>query len=195
MCLDFVQSFCDIEKMRNILVYRGKSNVKLWVTEFGWQVAGFTTTGTTLTKLRVPGNSYRLALWANSGRVTVDGVTRNYSSITRTASYNDIFLSTPLSSLPPLNSEIANPAAETVHSVFVREAIKMLRGTYVPTSGRPQQNYNYVQIGIYYQNYDRAFTNWGMYGLLHEPLPNFNQPGTWFLQGRPAAGAFMQETD
>ena len=72
----------------------------------------------------------------------------------------------------------------------------MLRGKYVPQSGRPQQNYSYVALAIYFQNFDRTNSSaWGMYGLTHEPVPNFNQPGEWFLQARPAAQAFHDETD
>ncbi|MEJ7582524.1 MAG: hypothetical protein WKF43_00265 [Acidimicrobiales bacterium] len=194
-CIAFTQSFCDVGKIRTILVDRGRSNVKLWATEFGWQVGGFTTTGTTVSKLRVPGNAYRLALWNNSGQVSINGVTKNYSSITRTASYNDINLTSPLSALPALNSEVGSAQADTRHAQYVREAIKMLRGTYVPAGSRPPQNYSYVQIGIYFRTSDIKTETWGMYGLMHEPLPNYNQPGTWFLQGKPAAGSFMQETD
>jgi hypothetical protein len=167
-------------------------------------VAAFTSPGSK-TQLRVKGNLYALALWPNSGHVVVNGVSRNYSSITRNASFdsdlngvpephNFINLTTALPSNPPLNTEVASPEAEAKHATYVRESIKMLRGTYVPQSGRPQQNYNYVELADYFQNFDRKGLAWGGYGLMHEPVPNYNQPGEWFLKGRPAAGAFMDGT-
>ncbi len=205
-CLQFNQNFCDIQLMRNVLVNRNKSSVQLWITEFGWQVAGFTSPGSTRTSLRVPGDQYKLALFPNSGQVIVNGVTRNYSSINRTAMidtngngvtepHNVLTLTTALPTTPAANVEVASPQAEATHATYVREAIRMMRGVYQPASGRPQQNYNFVEMAIYFRNHDAKAIWWGMLGLMHEGVPNYNQPGTWFFQGRPAAGAFMQETD
>jgi hypothetical protein len=205
-CIQYQQNFCDIQLMRNILVNRNRSNVKLWVTEFGWQVGGYTWTGTTRTQLRLPGDQYKFALWPNSGQVSVNGVTRNYSSINRTASfdtnangvpekYNVLTLTTALPSTPANMTEVASPQAEATQATYVREAIRMLRGTYTPASGRPQQNYNHVELAIYFRSYDVKAEWWGMMGLMHEPVPNYSQPGTWVLRGRPAANSFAQETD
>jgi hypothetical protein len=98
-------------------------------------------------------------------------------------------------SIPANGTEVASPQAESTHATYVREAIRMMRGVYQPASGRPQQNYNYVEIAIYFRNYDVKSEWWGMMGLMHEPVPNYNEPGTWFLRGRPAASAFSNETD
>ena len=198
-------NFSDIKVMRDVLAFRGRSNVNLWVTEWGWRVAGFVSPTSTTTQVRVRGNIYALALWPNSGQVAVNGVVRNYSSITRNASFdtdlngvpephNVINLTTALPSVPPAHTEVASSAAEAKHATYVRESIKMLKGTYVPQSGRPQQNYSYVEIADYFQNFDRKVLAWGGYGLMHEPVPDFNHPGKWFLRGRPAAGAFMDGT-
>jgi hypothetical protein len=198
-------NFSDIKIMRDVLVYRGLSNVNLWVTEWGWKVAGYTSPGSTTTQLKVPGNFYALALWPDTGQVVVAGVVRDYSSINRNASYdsngdgvpeahNFINLTTALPSAPAAGIEVASATAEAKQAKFVQEAIKMLRGTYVPKSGRPQQNYNYVEIATYFQNYDLQRSSWGMYGLMHEPVPDYSHPGTWFLKGRPAAAAFLDGT-
>jgi polysaccharide biosynthesis protein PslG len=205
-CLQYQQNFCDIQLIRNVLVNRGRSNVNLWVTEFGWQVGGYTWTGTTTTQLRLPGDQYKFTLWPNSGQVIVNGVTRNYSSINRTASfdtngngvaekYNVLTLTQALPTTPANKTEVVSPQAESTHATYVREAIRMLRGTYQPASGRPQQNYNFVEIAIYFRSQDQKAEWWGMMGLMGEPQPNFNEPGTWVMRPRPAAGAFSNETD
>ena len=202
--IQYEGNFSDIQIMRDVLVFYGRSNVNLWVTEWGWRVAGFTSPGST-SLLKVKGNFYALALWPNTGTVVVNGVARSYSSINRNASFdsdlngtpephNFITLTSPLPSNPAPGTEVASPQAEAKHATYVRESIKMFRGTYVPQSGRPQQNYSYVEIADYFQNFDRKQLAWGGYGLMHEPVPNFNQPGEWFLKGRPAAGAYMDET-
>jgi hypothetical protein len=204
--IQYENNFSDIQIMRDVLVYRGRGGVNLWLTEWGWQVAGYTSPGSTTTQLWVPGNFYRLALWPNSGTVVVEGVARSYSSINRTASFdsdgngvsephNLITLSAALPSAPAANTEVASAVAETTQADYVRQSIRMLRGKYVPQSGRPQQNYSYVVLATYFQNYDRTnSSSWGMYGLMHEPVPDFNRPGKWFLKGRAAAGAFLNET-
>jgi hypothetical protein len=205
-CIQFAQNFCDIQLMRNVLVNRNRSGVHLWVTEFGWQVGGFTSPTSTTTSLRVPGDQYKLALWPNSGQVIVNGVTRNYSSINRTAMidtnangvtepHNVVTLTSALPSAPAANTEVASPQAESTHATYVRQALRMLRGVYQPASGRPQQNYKFVEMAIYFRTYDVKSVWWGMMGLTHEPVPNFARPGEWFLRGRPAAGAFLEETD
>ena len=205
--VQYENNFSDIQIMRDVLVFYGRPGVNLWVTEWGWQVAGYTSQGSTTTQLWVPGNFYRLALWPNSGTVVVDGVARSYVSINRSVSYdsdlngtpeahNLITLSSPLPSPPAAKTEVANAVAEATQADYVRQSIRMLRGKYVPQSGRPQQNYSYVALATYFQNFDRTNSSaWGMYGLTHEPVPDFNNPGTWFLQGRAAAGAFLDETD
>jgi hypothetical protein len=203
--IQYEGNFSDIKTMRDVLVYRGLGNVNLWVTEWGWRVAGYTSRGSTTTQLKVPGNFYALALWPDTGQVIVAGVVRNYSSINRSASYdsdgdgipephNFLNLTSALPSVPAAGTEVASAQAEAKQATFVQESIKMLRGTYVPQSGRPQQNYSYVEIATYFEGYDHQRNSWGMYGLMHEPVPDYNHPGKWFLQGRPAAGAFMNGT-
>jgi hypothetical protein len=193
-CIQFKQSFCDIQKIRDVLVSKGKSSVGMWVSEFGWQVGAFTRTGTTLRKLRIPGNQNRLNLWPASGEVLVQGKKVNYTSITRTADYSDINLARLLTSLPPVGTPIASPQAEATQATYVRAALQMMKGTYTPASGRPQQNYSYLQVGIYYRDFDKTSTNFGMYGLFHAPTPTFQQAQPWFLQAKPAAGAFKDES-
>lgn len=200
-CVQFQQSFCDIQLIRDVLVARGRSTVKIWVTEFGWTVGAYTSPGSSTTQIRIPGGFYKLRLWPNSGQVKISGVTRNYSSINRSAmidtngngipeEHNLLTLTTALPSAPAAKVEVVSPAAEATHATYVREAMKMLKGTYRPASGRPPQNYNYVEVAIYFRSYDVKATFFGMYGLTHEPVPNFDRPGEWFLQARPAAGEF-----
>ena len=192
-CIQYTQSFCDIQKIRNILVNRNKSSVQ----DLGVRVrlAGrrLHRSGTTRTKLRVPGNIYRLALWPNSGKVVVNGATYSYSSINRTDVYSEINLTSALPSTPPDGTRIDSPQAEALHADYVRQSLRMLKGTYTPANGHPQQNYNYVKVAVYFLNYDRATVNFGMFGLFHEPTPNWNQPGKWIVAPRPAASAFKSE--
>jgi hypothetical protein len=203
--IKYQANFSDIKLVRDLLVYRNRANVNLWVVEWGWKVAGFTSPGSTTTQLKVPGAVYALALWPDSGQVTVGGVLRDYSSIDRNASYdsngdgvpephNFINLTTPLPSAPAAKMEVASPQAEATQATYVQESLNMLRGTYVPQQGRPQQDYSYVTIANYYMNYDRQTVQFGMYGLMHEPVPDYSHPGKWILRGRPAAGAFMNGT-
>jgi hypothetical protein len=195
-------NFSDIKLIRDILVSRNRPSVNVWVTEWGWRVAGYTSPGSTTTQLKVRGNIYALALWPNTGQVVVNGVARNYSSINRNVSYdsdgngvgephNFIYLTSALPSAPAAYTEVASAAAEATQATYVQESIKMLRGTYQPQSGRPPQNYSYVELATYFENYDRQIPSWGMYGLMHQPVPDYNHPGKWFLKGRPAAGAFQ----
>jgi hypothetical protein len=196
-CIQFQQSFCDIAKIRTILVNAKRSGTELWATEFGWQVGAYTNTGTTRSRLRVPGDRNRLNLWPASGKVTLwDGKSQtsrtvSYSSITRTDNgYSDINLTKALLATPANGTQLSSAVAEQNQATYVRAALQMLKGTYQPASGRPQQNYSYVRIGIYFDNVDKTVTYWGMYGLLHTAIPNYNDPGHWILQPKPAAGAF-----
>jgi hypothetical protein len=193
-CVEFERSFCDIQKIRDILVSRGKANVQLWVSEYGWQVGAFTRTGTNRIRLRIPGDRNRLNLWPPSGQVVLQGKTYNYSSITRTDDgYSDIHLSAILPTVPPNGTQLYSPQAEQTHADYVRAALQMIKGTYHPAAGRPQQNYSYVKVAIYFDNVDKNMTAWGMYGLFRTPVPNFSDPGKWFAQPKPAAAAFHDE--
>ncbi len=187
------QTFCDIKKIRDILVQRGKSSVQMWVTEFGWQVAGYTRSGSTTTKLRVPGNIYRLALWPNSGHVVVNGTSYTYSSINRQNAYSDINLTSPLPEVPPDGTVVESPEATQTHTNYVRAALKIFKGTYRPASGRPQQNYNFVKVAMYFLNHDRETVSFGMYGLFREPVPDQANASNWILTARPAAQVLKEE--
>jgi hypothetical protein len=174
------------------------------VTEWGWQVAGYTSPGSTLTELFVPGNQYRLSLWPDTGELTINGQTRDYT-LQRVAfhdsnddgileAHNRISLEVPLSSLPLPGTEVASAWAESVQATYLRESIKMLRGTYTPQSGRPNQNYSYVQLAVYFRNHDGADPTWGMFGVMRKAVPDWANPGEWILDKRPAADAFTQVT-
>jgi hypothetical protein len=192
-CIQFRQSFCDVQKIRNILVNANRSTVGLWISEFGWQVGGFTRSGTTATKLRVPGDANKLKLWPNSGQVVVGQDTFNYQSITRGASYSDINLAAPMASVPPSFTPVWSPQAEQKQATYLRAALQMIKGTYRPAAGRPPQNYSYVQTALYYRNRDKTSVNWGMYGLFHGPIPTFDESQPWYLHPKPAAGVFNDE--
>ena len=156
-CIPVHQSFCDIQKMRDILVNRGRSNVKLWVTEFGWQVGGFTTTGTTDDQ-RCGSRETNTGSHCGptAARSSVNGVARNYSSITRTTSYSDI---TPHES-PGHRCRRRTPRsrrrqAEATQAAYVRESIRMLRGQVRPAVGKAASRTTATsQIAIYFRNYD-----------------------------------------
>jgi hypothetical protein len=194
VCIAGRRNFCDIQKMRDILVANNRSNVQMWVAEFGWQVGAFTRSGTKARRLRVPGNQYRLALWPSSGQVVVEGRTLDYSSITRTDTYSDINLTAPMDTIPPNGTQLHSPQAEAAHASYVRAAYQMLKGTYRPAAGRPQQNYKYVKVAVYFVSFDKNVTNWGMYGLFRTPQPDWSNPGNWILAPKPGAQAFSDES-
>ena len=73
----------------------------------------------------------------------------------------------PLATTPPNGTQLSSAVAEQTQATYMRTSLQMLKGTYKPASGRPQQNYNYVRIAIYFDNVDKTVTYWGMYGLLH----------------------------
>jgi hypothetical protein len=176
--------------MRDVLVKNSLSKVQMWVAEFGWQVGAYTIKGSTTSLLRIPGNQDRLALWPSSGQVVVAGQTVDYSSITKNATFSDITLASPLSSVPPIGTQISSPQAEFRQAAYVKAAYQMLLGTYVPAAGRPKQNYNYVRVAVYFDSFDKNAAYWGMYGLFRTPEPNYDTPLTWTLAPKPAAQAF-----
>jgi hypothetical protein len=193
VCTPGRRNLCDIQAMRNVLVKNNLSKVQLWVTEFGWQVGGYTKTGTSTTVLRVPGDAYRLALWPNSGQVVVAGQTYDYSSIDRTSSgYSDIHLAAPMALVPPNGTQISSPQAEATQASYVKAAYRMMKGDYQPATGRPNQNYSYVKMALYFYSYDKTQVYWGMYGLFRTPVKDPGD-GHWTLASKPAAAAFAKE--
>jgi hypothetical protein len=190
ICNPGSRNFCDIQAMRDVLLKNNLSTVQMWVAEFGWQVGAYTIKGSTTSLLRIPGNQDRLALWPSSGQVVVAGQTVDYSSITKNATFSDITLASPLSSVPPIGTQISSPQAEFRQAAYVKGAYQMLLGTYVPAAGRPKQNYNYVRVAVYFDSFDKNAAYWGMYGLFRTPQPNYDTPLTWTLAPKPAAQAF-----
>ena len=199
-CIQFQQSFCDIQKIRNILVNKGRSSVRLWVTEFGWQVGGFTSRGTDQdVPAGIPGNENRLALWPSAGQVRLaSGVARQYSQhrAAPPATTTSSLTSAHCRRSQPDLTEVSSPAAEATHATYVREAMRMVKGTYRPAAGRPAAELQLrpdrdllLQLRPGHRRY------FGMYGLHARAEADFGRPGNW-TPGRAASAAnvFEQET-
>jgi hypothetical protein len=64
----------------------------------------------------------------------------------------------------------------------------MIKGTYTPASGRPRQNYSFVQLTTHFVSFDRPpyYT-----GLFRTPQPDYSRPpGHWIFPRKPAANGF-----
>ena len=69
----------------------------------------------------------------------------------------------------------------------------MFKGTYQPAAGRPQQNYNFVKVAIYYRNHDRRRSTSACTGSSTARSPPSTSPHPWYLHPKYAAVAFNDE--